>query len=66
MSAHERLLDDLRRLTVAVEAVDVDDPPQGKHAERALSILEAARSDLGHDLAFFVDWLQLRIRSEER
>lgn len=59
MTRHERLLDDLHRIIEAVEAIDMDDPPRGRSAARALNRLELARSDLGHDLAFFIDWLQL-------
>lgn len=57
MSPHRRLLADLHRLTAAVEAIDVDDPPTGRAAVRALNRLEVARSDVDHDLSFFVDWL---------
>src|SRR5687767_14640496 len=54
---HGRIVADLHRLLQAVEAIDLDNPPTGRAAVRALNQLEVARSDVTHDLAFLVDWL---------
>ncbi|MGH9001510.1 MAG: hypothetical protein ACRDYV_00110 [Acidimicrobiia bacterium] len=60
MKRHGRLIADLHRLITATEAIDLDDPPTGRVAVRALNELEVARSDVTHGLSFLIDWLEIK------